>query len=168
VFGDQTSDRAAAEPVPSVGGEQGLVGQAAALLHPYAQNRDGVLGEGSAPLLAAFSLASDVGAGAQFDVAVPESGELGDSQAGLHGDVEQGVVSPSGPGAAVGGVQQDLDLGVVEVGDVLSGAAFGWDVEHAGDERCVLGMPEGGVAEERADGGQAGVAGAGTVVAFLL
>ena len=63
---------------------------------------------------------------------------------------------------------QGVGLVVVEVADDGSIAAFGGDVEHSGDERGVLGVAQGGEAEEAADGGQAGVAGADAVVAFGL
>ena len=51
-------------------------------------------------------------------------------------------------GAAVGCGEQGVHFGLVEVGQFGAVAAFGGDGEHAGDERGVFGMAEGGVAEE--------------------
>ena len=39
-----------------------------------------------------------------------QAGQLGDPQPGLDGEQEQGVVAPPGPGGAVGGGEQRVDL----------------------------------------------------------
>jgi hypothetical protein len=46
--------------------------------------------------------------------------------------------------------------------------AFGWDREHAGDQRGVFGVVQAGEGVERVDRGQAGVAGADRVLAVVL
>jgi len=75
-----------------------------------------------------------VSTGAELDVTDAQAGQLRDPETGLHCDVEQDVVSPSGPGATVGRAKQGIDLGLLEVADLLSLAALGRDLEHAGDE----------------------------------
>ena len=59
-----------------------------------------------------------MGAGAELDVAVAQAGQLGDPQAGLDGQVQQGVVSPPGPGVPVGSGEQSVRLGAVQVADL--------------------------------------------------
>ena len=115
-----------------------------------------------------FAEATDVGAGAELYVAYVQAGQLGDPETGLDGQVQQGVVSSPGPAVPVGSVEQSVRLVVVEVADVLAFTALGGNVEHPGDEPGVFGVAERGVAVERADGRQAGVAGADAVVALAV
>ena len=78
------------------------------------------------------------------------------------------MIASPGPGAAVGGSQQRVDLVLAEVGDHRAVEAFGWYRQHPGNDRGILGVLQRGVAEQRVDRGEAGVAGPGTVAAFGL
>jgi hypothetical protein len=109
-----------------------------------------------------------VSAGAEFDVADVQACQFRDSQSGLHGDVEQGSVSPCGPGVSIRSGQQSVDLGRVEEADLLVVAAFARDGEHPSDQRGMFGMPQCGVSEEGSDGCQPSVASADAVVAVRL
>src|SRR5262249_56641858 len=124
--------------------------------------------EGRAPFLSALPAAADVGAGAQFHVGAAQSGELGDSQAGLDRHAEKCVVTSPAPARAVRGGDQGVDLVPVEVVHLLHLASLGWYVEHTGDDRGVFGVTQCREAEERADGREPGVAGADAVAAWLL
>ena len=70
------------------------------------------------------------------------------------------MITPPDPGAAVRCGEQGVHLGLGEVGDHSPVGALGRDGEHALDHRGVFGMPVGGEAEQRSDGGEPGVAGA--------
>jgi hypothetical protein len=89
-----------------------------------------------------------VGAGAKVDVGDGQCGQLRDPQAGCDLQRQQGVVASSGPGGLVGGVQQRVGLGLGEVGDEGLVVAFGWDRQDSLDDRGVLGVVQGGEAEQ--------------------
>jgi hypothetical protein len=103
-----------------------------------------------------------------MDVRAGEPRELGQPEPGLKRHDEQGVVPPPGPGGLVGSGKERLGLASVEEGHGPRVGALLGDGKHLGDERGVLGMPEGGKAVEGTQGGQTGVAGAGAVVALVL
>ena len=109
---DQVFDRVAAERGAAAGGEERIAGAATAFLHPDFQDCHGLFGQWRRPLFPALAVASDVGAGAELDVLVAQAGELGDPQAGLGGDIEQGVVPPPGPGVLAWSGYQGLELGI--------------------------------------------------------
>jgi hypothetical protein len=54
-------------------------------------------------VFAAFAVAVGVRAGAEVDVVDGEPGEFGDTQPGLGGEYQQGMVAAAVPGGAVGG-----------------------------------------------------------------
>ena len=78
------------------------------------------------------------------------------------------MIAPSDPGAPVRRGQQRIDLLGLEEADVAAMVSLARDGQDALDQLGVLWMAKGGIAVERADGGQAGVAGAGAVVPLLL
>ena len=168
VFGEAVLERVAAECSAGAGREQRVVGVPGALCEPGAQDRDGLLGQRRDPLLAALAQAVDVRAGAEVDVAALQCGQLGCAQPGLGGEQQHRVVAPAGPGGAVGCGEQRVDLGFGEERDERPLEALGWDREDAADRGGVLGVLERRVVKQRADRGQAGVAGADAVAAFVL
>jgi hypothetical protein len=109
-----------------------------------------------------------VGADAKVDLAAGQRGQLRQAQAGVHRQGQQGVVASSGPGGLVGGVQQRVGLGLGEVGDEGLVVAFGRDRQHPLDDGGILGVVQGGEAEQGVDRGQAGVAGPHAVAALAL
>jgi len=134
VPGDQVFDRVAGERGAAAGGEERIAGAATAFLHPGFQDCRGLPGQRCGSLFPALAGASDVGAGAELDVLVAQAGELGDAQAGLGGDVEQGVIPPSGPGVLAWSGYQGFELGMGQVADLVVLAALGRDGQDAGDE----------------------------------
>ena len=78
------------------------------------------------------------------------------------------MVAAPDPGGGVGRGQQRLDLGVGEERDDRFVVAFLWDRGDASDQLGVLGVAQGCVGEHRAQRRQAGVAGAGAVVALVF
>ena len=99
-------------------------------------------------------------AGAEVDVAAGEADQLGGAQPGLGGEQHQRVVAAADPGAAVGCGEQRVELGFGEERDERALVALGRDRQDALDRGGVLGVPQRGVAEQRADRGQPRVAGA--------
>jgi hypothetical protein len=140
VLGDEFLDPDAAEVPASLAGEQRVLWAAAAFTGPCPQDSNGLFGERCATVLSALAGAADVGADAELDVAVSQPGQLGHSKSSLHGEVDQGTVSPAGPGPGIGGVDQSGDLLGVEVTDLGMVGAFGGDGQHLGDHGGVLGM----------------------------
>jgi hypothetical protein len=78
------------------------------------------------------------------------------------------VVASAEPGGLVGGLQERFDLWFGEVGEVVALVAFARDRHDPGDRGEVLGVAQSGVAVERVDCREAGVAGPGRVAAVLL
>src|SRR5271167_1245186 len=78
------------------------------------------------------------------------------------------MIAPSDPGAPVRRGQQRIDLPGLEEADVAAMVSLAGDGQDALDQLGVLWMAKGSIAVERADGCQAGVAGAGAVVPLLL
>jgi hypothetical protein len=78
-----TASRLRDRPVPV--GNSAAVGPAATLVHPGAEHTNCFGSQWRAAFLAAFPVASNVGAGAQVDVLVGQRGELRNPEAGLHG-----------------------------------------------------------------------------------
>src|SRR6202022_4737016 len=137
-------------------------------LHPGPECGDDVRAQRGRARFSPFATTAQVGTAAQLDVAVAQAGELRDSQTGLQGDAEQRPVTSAAPARCRGACDQCVGLLFVEVADDGSIPALGGDVEHSGDERCVLWVAQGSEAEEAADGGQAGGAGAYAVVTFAF
>ena len=108
---DEAFDGVAAEPPAGAGREQRLVATPGAFGEPDAQHRLGGCGQRDGALFAAFAEAADVGAGAETDVAAVESDQLGDPQPGLDGERQQRAVAAAFPAAAVGRVDEGVDLG---------------------------------------------------------
>ena len=75
------------------------------------------------------------------------------------------MVAASGPGGAVGGVDECVELGLGEIGDQRAFVAFGPDLQDPLDRRGVFGVAQHAVAVEGADRGQARVAGPGAAAA---
>jgi hypothetical protein len=126
------------------------------------------LGQRGDALFSSLAVAGDVRPGAEVDVAAVQPGQLGDSQPGLGGEGEHGVVPAACPGALVRGGDQCAGFRLGEPGDECPVELLRRDGEHAGDGLGVLGVAQGRVAEHGADGGEAGVAGAGGVAAFAF
>src|SRR5882724_5851605 len=146
VLGDEAPDGAAADLPAAAGGEQRVVGPAAALLHPDPENCCGLLAQRGAAVFAALSGAVEVSPGAELDVAVAQAG----------------------PGGPVRGGQQGVCLGLAEVAQLVALCSLGGDGQDPGDEPGVFGVTQRRVAEEGADGGQARVPGAHAIAPFLL
>ena len=107
---DEALDGVAGEPGAGLGGEQRPGGIGAELGEPGPHDLDGLGGEGGGPILAALAVAADVGPGAEVDVLALEAGELGDPQAGLDVEQEQGMVAAAVPGLTARGRDQGVDL----------------------------------------------------------
>lgn len=78
------------------------------------------------------------------------------------------MVASPGPRRAIRACQQGVDLLTAEEPDEGSVESLGWYGEHPLDELGMLGVAQGSVAEQRVDGGQAGVARAHAVPALIL
>src|SRR5580658_10927932 len=102
------------------------------------------------------------------DVTAVEPRQLADPQSRLDGQNQQSVVASAEPGLLVGSGKERVDLVGVEITDLNPVAELARDGEDTLDRGGVLGVPQGGVAEQRVDGSQAGVAGAGGVAAVVL
>ncbi len=125
-------------------------------------------GERDGPLLAALALASDVAAGAENHVSAVEADQLGDAQPGLEGEHQQGTVPPAFPAPLVRGVDERGGFPGAEEAHGRLAEALGRDGQHPLDHSGVLGVAQGGVAEQGPDGREAKVAGPGAVVPFGL
>ncbi len=125
-------------------------------------------GERRDPLLAALAAAAHVGARPEMDVGAAQADQLGHAQSRLDREQQQGVIAPPGPGRAVRGAEEGLDLGLGQERDEVAGEALGWNGQHSADRLRVLGMAQGGVPEQRTDGRQAGIPGPDAVAPIAL
>ena len=166
VFGEQPGDRVGAQRSASTSREHRIGWAAVVFAEPAGERGDGVGGQRRRAFLASLAVAPDVWPGAQLDIAADESGQFGDPQTGLDGQREQGLITATEPGAVVGRGQQGVDLVAGQEAHQFLLVTFGGDGQHPLDRLGVLRMPQGGVAEERVDRGEPGVAG-GHAVASL-
>jgi hypothetical protein len=86
----------------------------------------------------------------------------------LHGQRDEGPVTPALPPGQVGGGQQGVDFAGLQEGRGGLVVALLRDREHLLDELGVFGVAQGGVAEQRPQRGEAGVAAARAVVPVRL
>src|SRR5579875_718536 len=166
VFGHDRADGVTAERLSLPGREQRIVGLALAFFEPHGDDFGGLFGEGRRAFLAALARDADVSAGPEVQIVEAQGGEFGDSDAGLEHEHQQRVVTTTEPGAEVRRGQQRFDLGFVQVVDDVPLVAFGRDRHHPGDRVRVLGVFQRGVAVERVDRPEPGVAGSRTVPAI--
>jgi hypothetical protein len=109
-------------------------------------------------------------AGAEVDGVSVEADQLGEAQARLGRDQQQGVIAVGEPRRPIGRGENRLDLGSsqeVHLSLVVALARYG---EYALDQRAVCGLLERHNPEEGADGGQAQVPclGAGTALCLEI
>ena len=123
-----------------------------------------VVGERDRALLSTLALAADVRAGAERDVAAVQADQLGDTQPGVDGECEHGVVAAAFPALSVGSLDERAGLVAGEVDDRAFLKALGRDREHARDDGGVLGVVQRRVLEQRTDRCQPQVPGARAVV----
>jgi hypothetical protein len=86
----------------------------------------------------------------------------------LDRDGQQRAVAAPAPRRPIGGGEQGVDLGAFEKLDGPAFVAFAGHGQNALAMQGVGGFAQGDVAEERVDGGQAGIAGARAIVAALF
>src|SRR5215831_1502252 len=104
----------------------------------------------------------------QDDVLTAQAGEFRRPQSGLHGQQQQGSITPSAPGAEVRRSEQGLDFHRREEADWSTYVPLTLHGEHTPRQRVVLRRMQRDKAKERVEGGETHVAAAGTVVAILL
>jgi hypothetical protein len=105
---------------------------------------------------------------AQDDVLAPQADELGGPKPGLDGHGQHRPVAPTEAGGEIRRGEQGVDLRPGEVGDVGTVVALGGDGQDPLYEPGVLGVAEGGEAEQGVDRGQPGVAGGNVDAALSL
>jgi hypothetical protein len=86
-----------------------------------------------------------MGAGAKVQVGPTDRDQLRDPQPGLDRHDQDGMVSATGPTGAVRAGQERVYLGRGEEAHERLLGALGWDGEHPGDERRVLGVAQRGL-----------------------
>jgi hypothetical protein len=78
-------------------------------------------------------------AGSQRDILVPQRGHLGQSQAGLNGGEQKGVIAPSQPLRSIGCRQQCFDLWSRQKTYQCTPLSLIWNGQHSLDESAVCG-----------------------------
>jgi len=127
---------------------------------PGPQGGDGARGKRRNPVFAAFAVAGDVGAAAEVDIAAGQGGELGGPQPGLDREQHPGMVTAACPGCPVRGGKKGFGLGGGEERDDRLVGPLRRDGQDTFDVGGVLGVAQGGEAEQGVDRGQPGVAAA--------
>ena len=168
VVGDAPFERVEGQRLAPAGREQRVGRAAGAFGGPDPQHRDGAGGERGDAVLAALAVAADVRAGTEVHISAGQRGQLGGPQPGLGGQQDQGVVTATGPGAAVRAGQQGVEFGLGEVGDQGPVGSFRRYRQDPVDVVGVFGVAQRGEPEQGVDRGEAGVAGAGAVAAVVF
>ena len=137
---EASCDGVSGEAPAGAGAKEGIVGGPLAFLEPYAQHCCGCRAERHGALFAAFAFASEVRACVEVDVGLVEGGELGDTQSGVHGEIDEGVISACFPCAPVRRCDERFDLVVVKERDGLGVGEFLGDGQDSLDDRCVFGV----------------------------
>jgi hypothetical protein len=109
-----------AEAVSAASREERIARHAAVFAQPILQDDDRLVVQWSAAVLAPLAPAADVSATTEVNVQDLETREFSQTKTGLDDYQQQGVVTPTVPGRAVGSRQETDDLAVVEVGDIHS------------------------------------------------
>jgi hypothetical protein len=133
-------DSVGAERSALPGGKERVAGLTWAFVHPGSEQLGGGRHQRCAAFTAAFAVAVQVGACSELHVLAAQTAQLGDSQPGLDGDGEQGVVPAADPPAAVGGGEQCFGFGTGEERHIGSIEAFGRYGRHPLDESGMFGM----------------------------
>jgi hypothetical protein len=120
VLSYETFHSVRAEAVSAASREERIARHAAVFAQPILQDKDRLVVQWSAAILASLTPASDVSATTEVNVLDLESREFSQTKAGLDDDQQQGVVTPTVPGRPVWSRQETDDLAVVEVGDIHS------------------------------------------------
>ncbi len=169
VPGQPGGDGVACQPSSAPAGEQRVAVVAAGGGEPVPQHGDRLLVQRGAAFLAPFPQAADVRARAEVDITAVELGQFRYPQPGAQQDEEHCVVAAAGPAAAAaGGGEQGGAFGCVEPGDEGCAGAAAVNGQNLLDDLGVLGCVQGRVPVERADRGQARVAGPGAVAPLIL
>ena len=99
--------RVRAQVGAAASGEQWAGGLAVVPGEPGVEDSDGPGRQWGDPLFSAFPEAAGVGAGFQVGVGAGQTDQFADAKPGLGHHRQQGVVTPSGPRAAVGSGEQN-------------------------------------------------------------
>jgi hypothetical protein len=135
---------------------------------PVPKHLDAILPDGGGPFLAALAHASDVSAGAELDVAAVERDKLGDTQARLKRQHEDGTVASAGPRRDVRSCDDSLDLVASHVVDDPYLVALRRHGEHALAVMQKLRLIDRDVLEEGPDGRETRVSAPSYVAARFL
>ena len=137
-----------AEASAGPGREQRIIAEPVSFLEPDPQHTRCGRRERDAALLASLPAAADVRPIAEFDVTAGDSGELGESQTGLHGQHQQRTVAAALPPAQIRRGEQGVDFdGLEERHDRLVEPLLR-DREHLLDQLGVLGVAQRGEPEQ--------------------
>jgi hypothetical protein len=168
VCGDATLDGVAAQSPAGAGWEERVLWSTASLGKPGGQHRLTLQRQRHGALLATLALAPNVTANAEHDIAAVEPGDLGDSEASLGCEHEHRSVAATFPSGSVGRIDEGSGLVGREEGHDPLLESFRRDAQYPLNDCCVLGVAEGRIVEQRADGGQAQVTGSWTVPPVAL
>ena len=109
-----------------------------------------------------------MGAGVEHDVLAAQTEKFGGAQTGLHGKQQQCSIATPAPSVEVGRRQQSGHFGRSEKVDRPPRIALARHGEYPLRQGAVLGCVQRHVAERIMDSGEADVATAGAIVAFLF
>jgi hypothetical protein len=111
MFGQERLDAVGAEPAPVHVGEQRARIAARGFLEPRLERAPGVRGQRRASFLSPFADASYMRACAEMDGIPVETDQLGEAQACLSREQQQGMIAASEPCRAIGSGKDRFDLG---------------------------------------------------------
>ena len=111
---DHTLQRVATEFGALHGREQGIVGNAAALLEPDIKEFDDLLSQRRGTLFPSFTFTANVRAGSGHDVATMQVDDLRGPEPSLKREVEHGMIAPSHPSGSIRSSQQRVHLRAIQ------------------------------------------------------
>ena len=168
VFLHQAFNGIAAELSASDAGKKRLVRSAMAFPHPGFQHLYGFWTERRASMFSALAQTVDMRTRSQDNVLASQAYQLGDAEAGLHGEQEQGPVAAPYPSGKVGSPQNGVDLFPVQKFDRPSFVAFGRHREDSLTKQRMGRFLESHVLKEGMNRRQADIAGASAILSAVL
>src|SRR6516225_7365151 len=153
MLGQERLDAVGAEPTPVHVGEQCARPASRRFLEPRLKGDPRVRSQRRATFLSPLADTSHMRAGAEMDGVPVQTDQLGETQACLGGEQQQGVIPASEPGCPIGRSEDRLDLGASQEMHLTLVVTLVRYREDALNDGTMGRLLEGCEAEEGADGG---------------
>jgi hypothetical protein len=168
VFRQEAFNGIAAELSASDASEERIVGTTVAFAQPGFKDFCRFWTERSASMFSTLPLAVDMRASTQHDVLAGQANQLGDPDAGLHGEQKQCPIATPFPSGKIGRRQKGVDLFPIEKFDGPPFVAFGGHRQDSLTKQRMGRLLECHVSKEGMNRSQADISGPGAILTVVL